>query len=300
MDRATLGRTGIEVSRLGIGTGTERPAGTCAQRLMSRDELAGLLLHALDRGINHWDTALQYGTYPHIRHALRSVPRSEVVLSTKLVTIGGHDTTDGLERSLKEVGTDYFDVCLMHGVRSGREFRQRMGVLDALLRFKEQGKLRAVGFSSHGLDALRHGLGVDEIDVVWARVNHAGLNMDSSRLGLYDTLASVPWLKKVKEMLPDRALGLIRPRMETRNRADAESREEVRKALEALHARGKGIIGMKVMANGLLANDPEQAIRYVRGLPFLDAFIIGMLTREEIDMNARLADRSPGQGSSLH
>jgi hypothetical protein len=46
---------------------------------------------------------------------------------------------------------------------------------------------------------------------------------------------------------------------------------------------------MKVMGEGLLRDGPEEAIDYVNDLPFLDAFIIGMLTKEEIDRNVKIA-----------
>ena len=62
MKRVELGKTGIMVSRLGIGTGTGLPSGHCVQALMDKDELARLLLYALDRGINfgilHFSTIL--------------------------------------------------------------------------------------------------------------------------------------------------------------------------------------------------------------------------------------------------
>tara|TARA_B100001964_G_C14150698_1_gene561901 strand:+ start:30 stop:320 length:291 start_codon:yes stop_codon:yes gene_type:complete len=83
MKKVELGKTGIKVSRLGIGIGTGLPSGHCAQALMDTNELVGLLLYALDRGINHWDTAFQYNTYSHIKEALKQVKREDVVLATK-------------------------------------------------------------------------------------------------------------------------------------------------------------------------------------------------------------------------
>jgi aryl-alcohol dehydrogenase-like predicted oxidoreductase len=289
MKKVRLGDTGIEVSRLGIGTGTWHPLGQCAQALMDEDELAGLLIFALEQGVNFWDTAFQYGTYTHIKKALKQVRRSEVVLTTKFITSAEKDTIRDFEYSLKALDTDYLDVCLLHAVRTGREFKKRFGALDAMLRLKEQGKVRAVGFSSHGLSGLIYGLELSEIDVVWARMNHAGLNMDASDLGLYDRLASFPWVKEaVSKYLPVRIRSLFRPAVQS-SHIKPEDMNVVSDALASYHSRSKGVVGMKVLAEGALRDDAKKAVEYVMGLNFLDAFIIGMLSKEEISENCRIA-----------
>src|SRR2546430_19512 len=85
MERAILGRTGIEVSALGIGTGTNGWNGRSAQTALGHDELVDLLVYAYERGITFWDSADQYGSHPHVRDALRRVPRERVVVTTKTV-----------------------------------------------------------------------------------------------------------------------------------------------------------------------------------------------------------------------
>ena len=121
---------------------------------MGVDELADLLLHAFQRGINLWDTEYQYGTYPHVGKALKQIRREDVVLVTKIISNTYEEAQRDLEDSLKAVGTDYFDVCLLHGLRTSEEFERRVGALEALVRLKDQGKVRSVGFSSHGMSAL--------------------------------------------------------------------------------------------------------------------------------------------------
>jgi aryl-alcohol dehydrogenase-like predicted oxidoreductase len=56
--------------------------------------------------------------------------------------------------------------------------------------------------------------------------------------------------------------------------------------LKALHARGKGIIAMKVLGSGLLSDDPASAIAFVAGLPQVDTLCIGMRSWPEIEANA--------------
>ena len=108
MKKVTLGKTGIKVSRLGMGTGTAHPSGYCAQALMNEKELAELLLYAFELGINFLDTAFQYGTYSHIREALKHINRSDVVITTKLITSNKKDTIRDFDTSLRKLSEDKF------------------------------------------------------------------------------------------------------------------------------------------------------------------------------------------------
>ena len=287
MKTVKLGRTGIEVSRLGMGTGTQHPSGHCAQALMDRNELAGLLLYSFSCGINFWDTAFQYVTYPHIAEALKQVRREEIVLATKLTTANEEETTRQFHVTLSTLGVNFIDICLLHGVRTKTELQRRSGAFNALLKIKKMGKGRAIGISSHGLSALKSVLQIPEIDVVWARINYAGIDMDIESLSSYDRLASIPLLKKSVQLLPESLLSLLRSEAETEV-ASADQREEVAGTLQAIHSQGKGIVGMKVLARGRLSDDVQRAIGYVRDLPFVDAVVIGMLSKREIEENCKL------------
>ena len=287
MERVKLGKTGIEVSRLGIGTGTAHPSGAVAQALMGEKELAKLLLFAFDNGINFWDTAFQYKTYPHIREALKHVNRSDIVLTTKLTTSNEKDTTWDFNSSLKELNIDYFDVCLLHGVRTKTEFQRRSGAFNALLKLKNEGKIRAIGLSSHGLSALQSVLEIPEIDLVWARINFAGLYMDARSLRLYDELSTIPWLKKIAGLLPERIKTSIRPKPESQL-LSSNDRKEVEDTLKKIHSQSKGVVGMKVLAEGHLRTDAKKAVEYVKDLPFVDSFIIGMMNKKEIEENCKI------------
>jgi len=289
MKKVELGKTGIEVSRLGIGTGTGLPFGHCAQALMDTNELARLLLYSLDCGINHWDTAFQYNTYPHIKKALQQIKRTDVVLTTKFSAAHENETIRDFNITLKDLNIDYVDVCLLHGVRTNTELQMRSGALNAMVKLKKEGKVRAIGLSSHGLSALKSVLEMPELDLVWARINYAGLNMDSECLGMYDQMASVYWLKKCYKLLPERVKLLIRPKASSEPIPE-DARNEVEKTLQKIHSQSKGIVGMKVLAEGMLRDDAEKAVKYVNSLPFVDSFIIGMLNKEEIDENCRIVN----------
>lgn len=289
MKNVELGKTGIEVSRLGIGTGTGLPSGYCAQALMDTNELARLLLYSLDCGINHWDTAFQYNTYPHIKEALKQIRRTDVVLTTKFSAAHEKEIIRDFNITLKDLNVDYVDVCLLHGVRTNTELQMRSGALNAMVKLKKEGKVRAIGLSSHGQSALKSVLEISELDLVWARINYAGLNMDSECLGMYDQMASVYWLKKCYKLLPERVKSIIRPKARLQPIPE-DARNEVEATLQKIHSQSKGIVGMKVLAEGMLRDDAEKAVKYVNSLPFVDSFIIGMLNKGEIDENCRIVN----------
>ena len=289
MKKVELGKTGIEVSRLWIGTGTGLPSGHCAQALMDTKELARLLLYSLDCGINHWDAAFQYNTCSHIKEALQQVRRTDVVLTTKFSAAHEKEIIRDFNTTLKDLNVDYVDVCLLHGVRTNTELQMKSGALNAMVKLKKEGKVRAIGLSSHGLSVLKSVLEMPELDLVWARINYAGLNMDSECLGMYDQMASVYWLKKCYKLLPERVKLLIRPKASHEPIAEVE-RNEVEATLQKIHSQSKGIVGMKVLAEGMLRDDAEKAIKYVNSLSFVDSFIIGMLNKEEIDENCRIVN----------
>ena len=80
-DRITLGNTGFELSRLAMGTGTHGVNRQSNQTRKLGVKGLGELLHAsFDEGINFWDAADQYGTHPHLKEALKYVPREKVLM----------------------------------------------------------------------------------------------------------------------------------------------------------------------------------------------------------------------------
>jgi len=287
MENVKLGRTGIQVSQLGIGTGTAHPSGYFAQSLMGEKDLAELLVFAFHKGITFWDTAFQYRTYPHIRQALKHITRPDIILTTKVVTCNEKDTRRDFHISLQELDVEYIDICLLHGVRTEREFLRRSGAFGALLKLKQEGKVRAVGVSTHGLSALQSVLSIQEIDVVLARINYAGIYMDTGKLPLYDRLASVPCLKHCVKLLPATIKKGISQAPEKQILSEHE-RLLVEDTLTKIHAQSKGVVGMKVLVEGYLSNHLRKAIGYVKSLSFVDAFIIGMMNKKEIEMNCNI------------
>jgi aryl-alcohol dehydrogenase-like predicted oxidoreductase len=195
----TLGRTGIEVSALGLGGG---PLGT-----VSDDEADALLGAALDLGVTFIDTARSYGASEErigqwlTRDRAR---RQRVVLSTK-TGYGASGTIDwtyacverGVDEALVRMATDTLDVMFLHSCP--RETLEQGDVILALERARSAGKVRAIGYSGEN-DALAWAVESGRFDVVQCSVNvfdQRSLDGPIARGGIgvvgKRALGNVPW-----------------------------------------------------------------------------------------------------------
>ncbi|UCC63696.1 MAG: aldo/keto reductase [Anaerolineae bacterium] len=180
MEYIDFGNTGLKVSRLSMGTGTNGWAHHSEQTDLGLEGLADLLRASYDLGINFWDTADQYGSHQHIAVALDNIPRDKVVIATKTNSHSGQAVARDVERFLRELQTDVLDIVLLHCISSENWTRRQAGAMEALSKAKEQGKIRAVGISCHGLGALRAAATSDWLDAILVRINFAGTRMDGS------------------------------------------------------------------------------------------------------------------------
>ncbi len=151
MEYTTLGRTGLKVSVAGLGCGGFSRLGLGTGK--SEADAIGIIREAVDLGVNLFDTAAAYGTEAVLGNALSSVPRDRVVICTKApFGISNPNSTPenavaSLDRSLKELGTDYIDVYQLHGVAPGGYAHALEAIAPALLREQEKGKCRHLGIT---------------------------------------------------------------------------------------------------------------------------------------------------------
>ena len=82
-DTVTLGSTGIQTSRLAMGTGTVGVGHHSHQTALGVEGLSNLLRNGYDHGLRFFDAAGSYGSHPHVAEALKHVPRDKVTLLTK-------------------------------------------------------------------------------------------------------------------------------------------------------------------------------------------------------------------------
>jgi aryl-alcohol dehydrogenase-like predicted oxidoreductase len=191
-DTVTLGSTGIQTSRLAIGTGTVGVRHQSHQTSLGVKGLSDLLLNGYDHGLRFFDAADSYGSHPHVAEALKHVPRDKVTVLTKTWAREPAAMRADLDRFRRELSTDYLDVCLMHCVTEADWTARFRGAMDVLSEAKQKGIIRAHGCSCHSIEALRAAANSPWVEVDLARINPVGAYTDA------DPAAVVGVLKEMK------------------------------------------------------------------------------------------------------
>ena len=178
-DTVTLGRTGIQTSRLAMGTGTVGVGHHSHQTSLGIDGLSKLLLNGHDNGLRFFDSADSYGSHPHVAEALKHLDRSKVTILTKSWARDSNEMRADLDRFRRELGTEYIDVFLMHCLTEGDWTTRYRPVMDVLEEAKHKGIIRAHGCSCHSIEALRAAAKSPWVDVDLVRINPIGSHMDA-------------------------------------------------------------------------------------------------------------------------
>jgi len=179
VDTVTIGRTGIQTSRLAMGTGTVGSGHHSNQTALGLNGLSRLLQNGYDNGLRFFDTADSYGSHPHVADALKHVDRSKVTILTKSWARSAPEMRADLERFRRELGVDHLDIVLMHCVMEADWTTRYQSVMDVLSEAKEKGILRAHGCSCHSIEALRAAAKSPWVEVDLVRVNPIGSHMDA-------------------------------------------------------------------------------------------------------------------------
>jgi aryl-alcohol dehydrogenase-like predicted oxidoreductase len=178
-DTVTLGKTGIQTSRLAMGTGTVGVGHHSHQTALGLKGLSELLLNGYDNGLRFFDSADSYGSHPHVAEALKHLPRDKVTVLTKTWARDAASARADLDRFRRELGTDHIDICLMHCLTEGDWTDRYKGVMDVLSEAKQKGIIRAHGCSCHSIEALRSATKSAWVEVHLVRINPVGAYMDS-------------------------------------------------------------------------------------------------------------------------
>lgn len=283
MEYRSLGRTGLRVSRIGLGSGGPSRLGQTAGR--SADEMTSLVHRARDLGINLFDTAPGYGEAEAILgRALAGEPREELVILTKARPklawgpLAGVRLRRSVERSLRRLRLETLDVLQFHSVAPG----ELDGVIDRLLpvaeRLRERGLVRHIGLTEAYRDdpghvTVRRALASGRFDVVMAGVH------------LLDQSAADPVFGQLGAL----GVGGLAMFVVRRLLRDAES---LRRALEGLAAAGHVPTGLAETEAPLaailgrpVASVPRLAYRYAVSLDGVDAVLTGASRVEHLRAN---------------
>ena len=116
-DTVTLGSTGIQTSRLAMGTGTIGGGGGSNQTRLGTNPFVTMMLDGYhENGLRFFDTADSYGSHPYVAAAIKQLPRDKVTVLTKSWARDAAGMRADLDRFRRELGIDHIDVCLMHCV----------------------------------------------------------------------------------------------------------------------------------------------------------------------------------------
>jgi predicted aldo/keto reductase-like oxidoreductase len=261
VDQVPLGQTGLRCSRLGFGTGTNSGQ---VQYALGREAFERLIRYAYDQGITYFDCAQSYATFKWMGGAIRGLPREKLFLQTK---IPGQpkDVLAEIDRHRKTFDTDYLDSVLIHCmVRAGWP-EQWKRVMEGFDEAQSRKWIRAKGVSCHSLPALRDAVASDWPQIHLVRVNPQAKHIDGPEEA---------YNKPGNDLAP------------------------VLEQIKAMHAKGRGVIGMKIFGNGdfTQAEDREKSIRFALARPDIHVLVIGFKSTAEIDEAIQRINRALAEG----
>ena len=232
VDQVTLGKTNIKLSRLGFGTGSN--SGN-VQKALGQQVFNDLIRYAYDRGITYFDCAESYATFEWIGGAIKGLPREKLFLQSKIPG-QPQDILKAIDRHRQVFKTDYIDSLLIHCMINDRWTDPWKRIMDAFDEAKAKKWIRAKGVSCHSLPALRTAAASEWPEVHLVRVNPQAKHIDGPE---------EHWNKPGNDIAP------------------------VLEQLKTMHAKGRGVIGMKLVGDGDFRNpaDREKAARFAMGRP---------------------------------
>jgi len=186
LERRPLGKTGENLSLIGMGgivvMGMEQPKANA------------IIAEAIDRGVNYFDVAPSYGDgEAEEKLGLGLVgKRDGVFLTCKTGRRDKQGAAEELERSLRRLRTDHFDLYQMHGLTSMEEVRQALGAggaIETFLAARENGQVRFLGFSAHSAESAILAMNSFPFDTIlfpfnwvcWSQGNFGPQVMDVAR-----------------------------------------------------------------------------------------------------------------------
>ena len=248
--RVRLGRTGLKVSLVGIGTGSIGYGHQSNQTRLGQEMFTHLMRHAFERGINFFDLADSYGSNPFFGKAMKGIARERYVIQTKTGNRDPQQIGREIDRFLAELGTDYIDSLIIHCVTERDWTTRYRGVMDALSEAQRRGKIRACGVTCHSLEALEAAAASEWVEINQVRWNPRGAHMD----------AGVETVRPLFQRMRRQGQGMI----------------------------GMKVVGQgDIVGGGRRALTPEECFRFQIETGVVDAFVVGVERIEQIEQMLR-------------
>ncbi len=247
-DIVTLGKSGVQVTRLAFGTGSNNGH---VQSALGQQQFSKLVAYAYERGIRFYETAESYTTPAMLGEALKPYPRESYVLMNKVTTDEGVDPHVRFDEMRRISNTEYFDIMLLHWQHTDSWVSETARWQDGILEAQQKKTIRSRGASVHGLPALRQMPGNKWLEVAMIRMNHKGTRMDGP----------VP---------DDDNLGIV---------------PEVVAHVQQVKSDGMGVVSMKLCGDGTFTqhSDRQAAMRFAFKNAGVDCVTVGFKSKQEID-----------------
>jgi 1-deoxyxylulose-5-phosphate synthase len=252
-DQVALGKTGLKISRLGFGTGSNNGQ---ALKALGKESFSKLIHYAYDQGITYFDCAADYMTFDMLGDAIKGLPREKLFIQSKIHKPRTDiDFLQAVDKQRSTYQTDYIDSLLVHQLTPDTDSFKRM--MDGINEAKEKKWIKAKGASVHTLPALSAAVKSEFPEVHLVRINPQGAYMDGQGDG---------WGRRGTDINP------------------------VLAEIKNMHEKGRGVIGMKMFANGSFTDpaDREKSIRFAMSQSAIDAVVIGFKSTGEIDAAIKL------------
>jgi predicted aldo/keto reductase-like oxidoreductase len=245
----TLGKSGLKVTRLAFGTGSNNGQ---EQSALGQQEFTRLVRYAYDRGIRFFETSESYSTPAMLGTALKGLPRESYQLMNKVTTDQGVDPKERFDEMLRISKAEYFDILLLHWQHSSDWVERTARWQDGILEAQAKKIVRTRGASVHGLPALRLVPGNKWLEVAMIRMNHNGTAMDG-------------------------------PTWKDDNCSSCVS--EVVEHVRQVRKEGMGVISMKLVGAGAFTRheDRQAAMRFAFKNAGVDCVTVGFTQTRHID-----------------
>jgi aryl-alcohol dehydrogenase-like predicted oxidoreductase len=263
LQKVKLGKSGLKPTLIGFGTGVHAGNRTSYLTKQDRQKSISLLRHGYERGIRFFDCADSYGTHDLVAEALSKADREKVIISTKIWVLKG-----GMPESERPDADILID-------RFRKELKTDYLDLVQIHCMTDRNWTETQKKQMDILEELKqkgiikaHGVSVHSLDAMKAA-------------------AETKWTDVVHVRINPYGIAMDKP-----------DPQEVISVINQLHKAGKGVVGMKLVGNGKLRNEPDKiqnALRFVLGLGSVNMMIIGFEEKEQIDNYLAMAENTLSQ-----
>jgi len=246
----SLGKTNLKITRFSLGTGVKASKRESNHTRMGKDKFDALIKGAYDRGIRSFDLADLYGTHPYIVPALKGIPRDSYTIISKIWFRPG---------GIPEAERPDADVLVPRFLKEIQTDHIDLLLLHCCTSAKWNDEMRRqmdilADYKSKGI------------------VRAVGVSCHS--MDALEAAAADPWVDSVHSRINPYGMSMDGPP------------EKVVPILKKIHSAGKGVVGMKIIGEGKLRNEPakiDESVKFALGLGCVDVLNVGCESLEEVD-----------------